>query len=99
MAQFQTDNPSGQYFLIAGGQTTATIGAVGAAGDYLESITFSAGATPTATTLFDGATAVLVFTPTTLTATSYRIGAYSKSGKWNVTTGTNVTAFAVGKFS
>lgn len=99
MSQFITDYPPGQYALVAGGQTTATLGPNGNTGDYLESITFSAGATPTVTTLFDGANAVIILTPTTLTAVNYPIRAYSKSGKWNVTTGTNVTAFAVGKFT
>lgn len=99
MVQYANDWPSNSYFLIPAASTTATIGAVGAVGDYLDTIIFSAGATPTACTLFDGANAVLVFTPTTLTATGYPIHAYSKTGKWNVTTGTNCTAFAVGKFS
>lgn len=99
MTAFVTDYPPGQLFLIAAGQTTANIGPVGHVGDYLDNITFSAGATPTVTTLFDGANAVIVLTPTTLTATNYPVRAYSKSGAWNVTTGTNVTAAAVGRFT
>lgn len=104
MIQYVSNNPVGLYNTVAAGQTAFPFSntqgnTTGAKGDYLEALIVSAGTTPGTFTLLDGATSVIVVSPAASTAVYIPIRAYSKSGAWNATTGTNVTAMAVGQFS
>jgi hypothetical protein len=101
MVQFANDWPTGQYFLTPASSEDVNIGATGATGDYLEGFTvIPATATPGAVSIADGANDIYVI-PAGTTIGSYYIPvrAYSKSGAWNVTTGTSVSVVAVGKFT
>jgi hypothetical protein len=94
------------YNTVAASQTTQKLsntqaGGTGAVGDYLAGlIIVPATATPGAVTVFDGATAVLSI-PAGTTISSYYlpVGAYSRSGSWNITTGASVSVVAVGQFT
>jgi hypothetical protein len=95
---------AGQYNAVAAGQTNKFLGNTGKAGDYLEGFTVIAGTTtPGAVTLKDGTTAVISVPAGTATVLPYNqyfpVRAYSTTGGWNFTTGTNVTIFATGQFS
>lgn len=103
MVQFVTGNSvPGIYLTVAASQTTQSLGINGGkAGDYLESIIVVPGtATPGLVTLFDGTTPILSI-PAGTTIAPYRLELrlYSKTGAWNITTGTNVSCVAVGQFS
>jgi hypothetical protein len=104
MVKFQPSQPPGQYQLVAASQTTKTLGAVGASGDYLESITIiPATTTPGAVNLFDGTTSIFLTVAGTATVLpgviQIPIRAYSTTGKWNITTGASVSVLCVGQFT
>lgn len=94
------------YELVIAGQTTQTIGPVGKKGDVLQRViiiptTTSPGAVAikdgagTAFNIFDGgATSLSNLAPITV-----ELGVRSSDGAWQITTGTNVRALAVGRFS
>lgn len=91
------------YEAVAAGQTTQTIGVSGAIGDLLERVivtVVTSGATGTVA-IKDGAdTAItIVAASTPIGCYSIDIGARSKTGAWQITTGAGATAIAVGRFS
>lgn len=93
------------YETVAASATNQALGPTGAAGDVLvRLIIIPATTSPGAVTIKDGAnTAVTVFTGgassvTTLTPIVVDVGARSRVGAWQVTTGTNVSAIGVGRF-
>ena len=94
--------PTG-YETVAAGQTAQPLGATGAAGDYLSHVILQ----PTAagagtTTILDNNTAVFTYTAGVLADLRpiiVPIGAYSVLGAWKITTGANMLAIGVGKFT
>lgn len=102
----KVDDIFGQYEIVAAGVTAQAMGATGATGDYLAYvIVFPGTAGCGVVTILDNATAWGTFVGGGTTAlpslVPFRIdvGAYSVSGAWKITTGTNVTAVGVGKFT
>jgi hypothetical protein len=96
----------GGYEVVAASQTAQALGATGAAGDYLAYVTvFPGTAGCGVVTILDNATTWGTFAGGGTTAlpslVPFRIdvGAYSVSGAWKITTGANVTAAGVGKFT
>lgn len=94
------------YETVAASQTTQALGAVGKSGDILERLVIIPATTsPGAVAIKDGSLdAVTVFTGGASSVSELRpivieLRARSVSGAWQVTTGANVTAIAVGKFS
>ena len=92
------------YELIAAGQTTQALGPTGRAGDVLEKLIIVPETTGAGTVAIkDGSdTAINVFVSGTLSdlhTIVIPIGARSRSGGWQVTTGTNVHVIAVGRFT
>lgn len=93
-----------QYELIAAGQSTQALGATGAKGDVLERLIIVPETTGAGTvSIKDGSdTAINVLVSGTLSNLSpivVQLGIKSVTGKWQVTTGTNVHVIAVGVFS
>jgi len=93
----------GRYETVAASQTAQLLGAVGAAGDYVERlICVVATAATSAVTLLDGGTSIAVLP----NAVGQGIGTYvieigmvSVSGAWKITTAAGVSVIAVGRFS
>jgi hypothetical protein len=95
------------YELVAAGQSTQVLGGgAGKQGDILQYVviiptTTAAGAVSikdggdTAIAIFDGGGTTAL---TTLTPIVVHLGARSKTGAWQITTGTNVRALCVGRF-
>lgn len=104
---FQDMRKSGwQYEAIAAGQTTQAMGVTGAAGDYLDGVlVVPATTSPGVVQIKDGAgTAITVFTGgassvSNLVPFYVPVGAASGAGAWQVTTGANVSAVAIGMFT
>ena len=97
----ETINGGGEYETVAAGQTDQVLGAVGAAGDYLDSLLLTVGAA-TAITVKDNATTIFTFTfgaAVTTGPVEIPIRCKSVSGAWKVTTGASMTALAKGLFS
>ena len=98
--------PATDYELVAASQTTQTIGAVGAIGNVLLRViivptTVAAGAVA----IKDGAdTAIQIYDGGAVTALAdlkpmvVELGMASNAGVWQITTGANVRAIAVGRF-
>lgn len=91
---------------IAAGQTTAVLGATGAAGDYLSHIVIQPATTsPGAVTLYDGTTTVIYSFPGGASSLSNLspiiIGIASKCANagWHITTGASVSVSAFGSFT
>lgn len=93
----------GEYEAVAASATNQVCGPSGATGDYLSHvIVIPATTTPGAVTIKDNTTAVISIPTGTLPSIIpyvVYVGAYSTSGTWNITTGTNVSCFAVGDFT
>lgn len=99
-------NGGSQYETVAASQTNQVMGATGAAGDYLSHVLVSPGtASCGVVTVLDNATAIASFPGGGTTALSnlipfvIPIGIISTSGAWKITTGANVTAVGVGRFT
>lgn len=96
---------AGQYETIAAGQTDQVLGSTGAAGDYIQGIlVVPASVSPGAIVLTDNSTAITVFAGgsnslSNLTSFFIPLGIKSASGAWKVTTGSNVSCIASGKFT
>lgn len=94
---------SGQYETVAAGQTAQVLGSTGAAGDYLASLLIVPATTsPGNVIIIDGSTPITVFTGGTvadLTPIHLRLNIKSGAGAWKVTTGSNVSVVAIGKFT
>lgn len=94
-----------QYETVAASQTTQTLGATGAIGDYLDHVTvFPASTSPGVVTILDGTTpwggfAGGVSSVANLIPFSIPVGATSKNGAWIITTGANVSCTGVGTFT
>ena len=94
------------YNTVAASATAQVLGATGAKGDYLNFVLIVPGTTsPGAVTITDGTgSAITIFTGgstsvSNLVPFSVPIMAQTANGAWKVTTGTNVTAIAVGVFT
>lgn len=101
-----TDFAAGEYETVAASQTTQAIGATGATGDYLAGLlVIPATTSPGAVAIKDGSgTAITVFTGGSSSVSDLvpffiPLGIKSTSGAWQVTTGANVSAIAVGNFT
>lgn len=96
---------SGSYATIAASQTAQVLGATGAKGDYVSDLLVTPATTsPGQILLLDGATSITLFVGGATSVVDLKpfaipVGAYSASGAWKVTTGANVSAVAVGKFT
>lgn len=102
----KVDDIFGQYEIVAASQTAQAMGATGATGDYLAYVeVFPGTAGCGVVTILDNATTWGSFAGGGTTAlpslVPFRIdvGTYSVSGAWKITTGANVTAVGVGKFT
>lgn len=95
-----------EYETVAASQTTQTLGATGATGDYLrEVLVIPATTSPGAVAIKDGSnTAITVFTGgatsvSNLVPFTISLGLTSTAGAWQVTTGSNVSAIGIGNFT
>lgn len=102
-----TDISDAQYETVAASQTDQVLGTSSATtGDYLSHVVIIPGTTsPGAVAIQDGAgSAVTIFTGgassvSNLVPFTVSLGIRSVAGAWSLTTGTNVTAIAVGNFT
>lgn len=100
-------DPFAQYEFVAASQTTQALGATGAVGDYLAGVEiFPATAAAGAVSIKDGSnTAITIFAGggttalPTLAPIPVPLGIYSTSGAWQITTGADVSAMGIGKFT
>lgn len=99
-------NGGSQYETVAASQTNQAMGAIGAAGDYMSHVIVSPGTAGCGVvTVLDNATTIAAFPGGGTTALSnlipfvIPIGIISTSGAWKITTGANVTAVGVGRFT
>ena len=95
-----------EYETVAASQTTQTLGATGATGDYLrEVLVIPATTSPGNILIKDGSnTAITVFTGgassvSNLVPFTISLGLTSTAGAWQLTTGANVSAIGVGNFT
>lgn len=97
-----------KYNTVAAGQTDQALisaGGAGAAGDLLGGLLIvpAAGVAPGAVSIKDGAgPAITVFAANAGTAvppSNIQLGIVSTAGAWKVTTGTNVSVLAYGRFT
>jgi hypothetical protein len=102
----KVDDIFGQYETVGASATAQVLGATGATGDYLAYVeVFPGTAGCGVVTILDNASTWGTFAGGGTTAlpslVPFRIdvGAYSTSGAWKITTGANVTAVGVGKFT
>jgi hypothetical protein len=109
---FCSDSPgvanatAGEYETVAASQTTQTLGATGATGDYLEAVLIVPASTaPGAVAIKDGSNgAITIFAGGTGSITDLApiyvpLGLISTSGAWQVTTGINESAIGIGNFT
>lgn len=97
----------GNYETVAAGQTTQALGATGRTGDFLTRVIIVPATTAAGVVqIKDGASsAITIFTGggttalTILTPVIIELGIYSTAGAWQITTGSNVSAIAVGSFT
>lgn len=100
-----TDLGAGKYETVAASQSAQTLGATGAAGDYISHIlviptTVDAGSVA----LLDGATSITVFAGGTASLSNLvpfmiPLGMISVSGAWKITTGAGVSVIGIGNFT
>lgn len=100
------DANTGKYETVAASASAQVIGGTGAAGDYFSHIVIVPATTsPGAVSITDGAgSAITIFaggasSVTSLAPITVALDLKSLSGAWKVTTGTNVSAIAVGNFT
>lgn len=93
------------YETVAASQTAQVLGTAGAIGDVITGIlVIPATTSPGNVILLDNATSITVFTGGALSVADLKpflieLGLKSVSGAWKITTGTNVSAVAVGDFN
>ncbi len=96
---------AGKYETVAASQSTQTIGATGAAGDYLSHVVVSPVTTsPGVVTILDNATPVVSFAGGSSSLSNLMpfiipVGIVSVSGAWKITTGADISCVAVGNFT
>jgi hypothetical protein len=96
---------AGEYEIVAASQSTQTIGATGASGDYLSHVVVSpTTVSPGVVTIFDNATTIVAFPGGTNSLSNLvpfviPVGIVSSSGAWKITTGAGVSCVAVGDFT
>lgn len=97
---------TGKYVTVAASQTAIVLqSSAGATGDYISGIlVIPATTSPGNILLLDNATSITVFTGGTTSVSNLvpffiPLGAVSASGAWKLTTGANVSAIGIGKFS
>ena len=95
-----------EYETVAASQTDQVLGATGATGDYLAGlVVVPATTSPGAISIKDGGgSAITVFTGgassvSNLVPFTIPLGVKSLAGAWKVTTGANVSVFAIGEFT
>lgn len=89
------------YEAVAASATAQVLGGTGAIGDFLAGVlVIPATTTPGAISVLDGSTSFSVFAGGTVTVQPFFIplGITSTAGAWKMTTGTSVSAIAVGSF-
>lgn len=91
------------YETVAASQTGQVLGLKGAVGDYVERLIIVPATTgPGLVTLIDGSTSIPIMVTggtTTLVPFVVELGLYSLTGAWSITTGSNVSVIAVGRFT
>lgn len=93
------------YETVAASATAQVLGATGGTGDYIQGLlVIPATTSPGNVLLLDNATSITVFTGGATSVSNLvpfliPLGMTSVSGAWKVTTGTNVSAIGVGKFT
>jgi hypothetical protein len=90
------------YETVAASQTGQVLGLNGAQGDFIERLIIRPATTsPGLVTILDGSTSIpiMVAGTTTIAPIVVELNMYSVSGAWSVTTGTNVSVIAVGRFT
>jgi hypothetical protein len=103
LSQFANAQTVTDYEYVAASQTTQVIGPVGGVGDILERVIIVPATTAAGTvSIKDGAdSAQNIFvtgTLSNLTPIIVNLGARSRTGAWQITTGANVSVIAVGRF-
>ena len=101
--QFTKQAPM-DYQAVAASQTAKVIGAVGAKGDYISHIVLVvATAAQSAVTINDGGGSEISIFPASpgagIGTYIVPLGLQSRTGSWQLTTGSGVTAIVAGKFS
>lgn len=98
--------PDAEYETVAASATAQILGGNGAVGDVLHGVLIVPATTsPGAVSILDGATSITIFTGGATSVADLKPflvdlrGIVSVSGPWKVTTGTNVSAVGVGKFT
>jgi hypothetical protein len=100
-----TNFGAGEYETVAASQTAQTLGATGAAGDYIAGILVVPATTnPGNVLLLDNAISITVFTGGTSSVSNLApffipLGMISVSGAWKITTGANVSCVGIGNFT
>lgn len=94
------------YETVAAGQTAQTLGVTGAAGDVIDGLLIVPATTsPGAVTLIDGSTSITVFAGGASSVSNLVpipvpfFGIKSVTGAWKITTGSNVSVVAAGRFT
>lgn len=97
---------SRNYETVAAGVTAQVMGGNGAQGDYIEGIlAIPAVIAAGVITLLDGSTSIAVYVGGATTVLEdvkpffIRLGLYSVSGPWKITTGANMSCIAMGNFT
>lgn len=96
---------AGSYETVAASQTGQVLGATGATGDYIGSVTvIPASTSPGAIALLDGVTSITIFagganSVADLKAFTIPLGLTSVNGAFSITTGANVSVIASGSFT
>lgn len=92
------------YETVAASQTAQVLGGSGAKGDYISHVlVIPATTSPGNVLLLDGATSITIFAGGSSSVTGLNpfhivLGANSRNGPWSITTGSNVSAIAFGRF-
>jgi hypothetical protein len=98
-------NQGGLYEAVAAGATNVALGPTGALGDRLDYLVCLPSTTaPGNVIIKDGANIVMTFTGgagsvSNLIPFIIPVNALSVAGAWNITTGANITAYGVGRFT
>jgi hypothetical protein len=102
----KVDDIFSQYETVAASASAQAMGATGAAGDYLAGVlVFPGAAACGVVTILDNVVTIGTFAGGGTTALGdlkpflIPVGLYSVSGAWKITTGANVTAVGIGKFT